>query len=236
MQFEARSLSFKDSNFNRMQKLLKQKLKQAFPHLKENKLLDELIRAGTLRELSKGAELPTGRAFRMLPMVIQGTLKVFRENGSAAQKDLLLYYIQEGQSCAFSIHAILKNQPNNIRTVSESKSILLLIPQKQVIHLSERYEGFQKFLLDTLAQRFSEVSTLIESIAFMSMEDRIKRYLSQKAHLTSRRILPLSHQQIARDLASSREVISRILKQMEKKGEIKLSRGRITLIQLPKKH
>lgn len=214
-----------------MKKSVKYQLKMGFPSFREPRLLDELIQLSRLKELRSGEELNSlGKGYKVLPLVLSGTIKIFKDQMNAAQKDLLLYYIQEGQSCAFSIHAILKNQSTAIRAVAETNCTLLILPQNLVVSLSDRYESFQKFLLNTLASRLNEVTTLIERIAFSSMEDRIRNYLAQKSSLTSQRILPISHQQIADELATSREVVSRILKQIEKKGEIELSRGRITLL------
>jgi len=216
-----------------MKQQIRRQLNEAFPALVKGSLQNDIIRYGSLRELEPGQDLSTsGQGYAFLPLVLKGAVKIFRDN--TKNKELLLYYIQAGQSCAFCIHSILQNKKNPIRAVAQEKSQLLLLPQNVVKSLLERHENFQKFLLDTLILRLNEVSSVIDSIAFLSMKERVVKYLLEQSSLTEKRILPISHKEIADDLASSREVISRVLKQIEKEGGIKLSRGRITILKLPK--
>lgn len=212
-----------------MEGTLRQQLRSLFQVFKQSELLDYLEENGHLITLPPSTVLLDAEQYiKAIPLLLEGLIRVYREDQQG--REVLLYYISPGQSCAMTLASSLQNRRSSIKAIIEQESVLLALPVDSLYELGFRFPSWQNFVAATFTLRFEEVLQVIEGIAFHRLDERLQAYLQQKAELQATRALSISHQQIADDLATSREVISRLLKQLELLGHIKLERGKITIL------
>ena len=120
-------------------------------------------------------------------------------------------------------------EKSKVKAITQEPTTLFAVKAETVYDLYRKYPSWQQFVIETFSTRFDEMLQALDSIAFYHLDERLEKYLQDKAQTLQTRTLQISHQEIADDLASSREVISRLLKQMEKKGLVQLSRGQVVL-------
>jgi CRP/FNR family transcriptional regulator len=162
-----------------------------------------------------------------MPLLLKGQLRILREDEEG--HELLLYYIRPGETCAMSLTCCSGNAVSNVRAVAEEDTELLLLPIQIIDEWTTKYPSFKSFILKTYQKRFEELLNTIDSIAFHNLDDRLTQLLKQKSEKEGSE-LKTTHQELANQLNSSREVISRLLKQMERKGKIQMGRNKITLL------
>ena len=143
--------------------------------------------------------------------------------------ELMLYYLRGGETCAMSLTCCMAYKRSEIRAVAQEAVKMITIP---VEYMDEwmKFRDWRSFVMNTYRLRFEELLEALDSIAFLKMDERLLKYLNEKSNTIGSKQVQMSHQEIAVDLNSSREVISRILKQMERKGEVKLGRNKIQLL------
>jgi len=163
-----------------------------------------------------------------MPLLLSGVVKVSREDEEG--DELLLYYLEQGESCAMTLNSCMRNAYSEIRAVAETEVELLFLPIQKMEEWSAKYKSWRDFVFDSYHQRFTELLETIDHIAFLNMEERILNLLKKKSE--ARNILEISqtHQEIANDLNTSRVVVSRLLKKLEKSGFIELHRNRIQIL------
>jgi CRP/FNR family transcriptional regulator len=156
-----------------------------------------------------------GAAVQYLPLVLKGSIKVLREDESG--KEILLYYIRVGETCAMTLNACYHQQYSPIKAVVQEPTEILLLPVQMVYEAARKYNSWQRFAFDTFNLRFDELLQVLEGVMFRQLDERLWQYLIDKCKVLNTNILNISNQQIANDLGSSREVISRLIKQFETK-------------------
>lgn len=164
-----------------------------------------------------------------IPLVIKGSVKILREDEEG--NEILLYYLEPGHACATSITCCMSGQRSTIRAIAEDDTEYLGIPVKYSDEWMLKYKTWKNFVMNTYAERFEELLKTIDQLAFKKMDERLAKYLQDKAELHESFEIHISHQEIAYDLNTSREVISRLLKQLERMGSIKLGRNRIIMLE-----
>jgi CRP/FNR family transcriptional regulator len=162
-----------------------------------------------------------------MPFVLEGQLRILREDEEG--HELLLYFIKPGETCAMSLTCCMGKAESNVRAIAEEDTHVLLLPIQVLDEWTSTYPSFKSFILKTYQKRFDELLKTIDGIAFHNLDDRLLQLLKQKASQDDS-IVHATHQELATQLNSSREVISRILKQMERKGKIQMGRNKITLL------
>jgi CRP/FNR family transcriptional regulator len=169
-----------------------------------------------------------GESIQNIPLVIKGSIKILREDNEG--NEIFLYYLEPGNACATSITCCFTGQKSTIRAIAEESTEYLAIP----VYLSDewmlKYKSWKNFVMNTYAERFEELLKAIDQLAFKKMDERLSKYLQDKAEIHESSSINISHQEIAYDLNTSREVISRLLKQLERMGAIKLGRNKIELL------
>jgi CRP/FNR family transcriptional regulator, anaerobic regulatory protein len=208
-----------------------QQITQQFRNLFEKELLDEMTTLGKIVQVHAGdVIMETGQYVKFIPLIISGTIKVMRtdEEGS----EILLYYIGSNETCAMSLTCCLAHQKSRVRVVAEEETELFTLPVSKMDEWMLKYPSWKNYVMQTYSARFDELLRTIDSVAFHKVDERLVKYLLDKASLTGDRIVLVSHQQIAEELNSSREVISRLLKQLERNHKIKLGRNRIEILSL----
>jgi CRP/FNR family transcriptional regulator len=191
-------------------------------------LLTELKRHGQLMRFDADeVVISIGDTMRFMPIVLQGSIKVLRENDK--EEDLLLYYIEGGDTCAMTMQCCVRNSKSQVKAVVVEEAELLMVPVEHMEAWMGKFPEWRNYVLNSYHTRMLELLETIDAIAFMRLDERLLKYLKDQAKLMGSLELHATHQQIADDLHSSRVVISRLLKQLEQKGLVKLHRNRIEL-------
>jgi len=208
-------------------------LNKHYGHLFEEELLNEITEVAIYKEVAEGEKLiEIGSYVRSMPLLISGAIKVFREDENG--DELLLYFIEAGETCATTLSCCLRNKKSEIRAIAEVDTKLIMIPiQKMDVWMSQ-YKSWQNFVLDSYQNRLTEMLSTIDKIAFLKMDERLLHYLQEKLKVGKAAYINNTHQEIADELNTSRVVISRLLKKMENNGLIELQRNRIRIIDLEK--
>ena len=201
---------------------------QVFPDIYERETVEAILETGKLKKLrADDWMVDIGDPIVYMPLLLKGQLRILREDEEG--HELLLYYIRPGETCAMSLTCCSGNAVSNVRAVAEEDSELLLLPIQIIDEWTTKYPSFKSFILKTYQRRFEELLNTIDSIAFHNLDDRLSQLLKQKSEKEGS-VLKTTHQELANQLNSSREVISRLLKQMERKGKIQMGRNKITLL------
>lgn len=207
---------------------IKRVLKQYFPFLKNGELLDIISSKGSYLCVPGNQQiLEVGSFIKVIPLVIKGSIKVMRE-GRAGR--FLLYYIEPGESCAMTLSSCTKKEKSKVNAIAQHDTELIALPVEEVYSLQHKFREWQDFVIETFNHRFGEIISVLDDVVFHKMDERLSNYLSMRSKRISSSEILTSHREIACDLATSREVISRLLKQFEKSGLVKLSRGKVKLL------
>jgi CRP/FNR family transcriptional regulator len=203
-------------------------VRKHFPQIAEKALQEEIATLGKLTEYSAGTTImDVGQYVKIVPLVIEGSIKVSREDENG--HELFLYYLQSGQTCSMSFTCCMMNKKSEIRTIAEENTRMIGIPIRYVDEWMSKYQSWKNFVMQTYDQRMMELVRTIDSIAFQHMDERLLNYLHKKAQAIHSKVINATHQEIAYDLNASREAVSRLLKQLENEGQLKLGRNKIEL-------
>lgn len=199
-----------------------------FPVL-DSSVIDEIVAHGKYAEVAVGEIImDVGDRIKYVPLLISGSLKIVRTNENA--QELLLYHLYAGNSCALSLTCCQAGKTSEIKAVVEEEAELIFIPA----HFHEQWMrsnvSWQNLVFSTYQDRFNELLEVLDEVTFHKLDERLESYLQKQATMMLTHELKLTHAQIATDLNSSREVISRLLKQLEKQGQVILGRNVITLL------
>ena len=163
-----------------------------------------------------------------IPILLSGLLKITRADNEG--KDLLMYYIEPGESCVMSMLGGLYNERSHIKATAEENSELLLIPISESEKWIKEFPEWSIYFFRIFQRRFEELLSVVESLAYQKMDVRLLQHLQKKSQLNHNKVIITTHQQLAEELGTVREVVSRVLKMMEKEGLVQLSRNKITLM------
>jgi CRP/FNR family transcriptional regulator, anaerobic regulatory protein len=200
-----------------------------FPIFFEEELKKEISRIAKTYTIPSGEIImDIGQSINQIPLVLKGSIKILREDDEG--NEIFLYYLEPGHACATSITCCMSGQRSTIRAVAEDDTEFLGIPIEYSDEWMVKYKTWKNFVMNTYSERFEELLKAIDQLAFKKMDERLAKYLHDKAALHNKSEILISHQEIAYDLNTSREVISRLLKQLEKMGSIKLGRNRILIL------
>ena len=195
----------------------------------EEDLVIEIENQGVLKSFTSGEVImEIGSVIRSMPLLLSGVVRILREDENG--DELLLYYLEQGESCAMTLNSCMRKAQSEIRAIAETNVEILFLPLLKMDEWASKYKSWRNFVFDSYHQRFSELLETIDDIAFLNMEERILNLLKKKSEV--RNILEISqtHQEIANDLNTSRVVVSRLLKKLEHDGLIELHRNRIQIL------
>ena len=203
--------------------------KEIFKEIFEPDLIKELNAKSTFSEVKSGdVILNIGETVRQIPIIIKGSVKVSRIDEEG--KELLLYYVNPKESCAMTFTCCMQQYPSEIKTVAEEDVEMLSVPIKVMDEWLVKFPSWKSFVMKTIHHRFNELLRTIDQIAFQKLDERLISYLKDKSKATHSTLVNLSHQQIADELATSRVVISRLLKKLENDKKLLLYRNQIKLL------
>lgn len=172
--------------------------------------------------------LNIGQAVSMMPLILSGTVKVSRIDEEG--RELLLYYVNPNESCAMTFTCCLQQFPSEIKAVAEDDVEMLTLPVGVMDEWLVKYPTWKSFVMKTIHNRFNELLKAIDQIAFQKLDERLIQFLKEKSRVTGSTLINLSHEQIAQELATSRVVISRLLKKLENDNKLLLYRNQIKLL------
>ena len=202
--------------------------KELFPQF-EPALIELIEKEAVQRTYNAGdVIMRTGQYIKSTALVLEGQVKIYRENQDGGE--FLMYYLEPGQACAVSMICALQADTSEVMAKAEEDTEVLMIPIQLMDELMNKYKSWYQFVIQTYRRRFDELLTVVDNIAFRNMDERLEFYLKRHAGSTGSHQIELSHQQIADDLNSSREVISRLLKKMEQRNLVKLHRNMIEML------
>lgn len=194
----------------------------------EPQLLEEMNRVGVVKNVEKGElMIDIGESIQHIPLILDGVIKIVREDESG--DELLLYFVEFGNTCAMTLNCCLGQTKSEIRALCESDVRLILIPVNYMDPWLAKYKSWRSFVFNNFNTRLSELLKAVDALTFLKLDERLMNYLTEKAKVTDNTVLEVTHLEIANDLNSSRVVISRLLKQLENEGVLRLGRNTITL-------
>lgn len=192
-------------------------------------LLAEIRHRSVPRHVPAGNTLlEPGQIVRSVPIVLSGLVKVSRVEPDG--RELFLYYVNPDETCAMTFTCCMENQASEIRALAEEDVDLLDVPVKAMDEWLARYPTWKAFVMRTIRSRFNELLHTIDLIAFQNLDQRLADFLRIKAKAQGSSLINLSHEAIAAELASSRVVVSRLLKKLERDGKLLLYRNQIKLL------
>jgi CRP/FNR family transcriptional regulator len=192
-------------------------------------LRDKLSAYGSTKVFAEGATILNENAYiNAIPIVKNGSIRVMRTDDNG--REILLYYIRAGESCIMSFLGGLHNDTSKVIAIAEEETEVLFIPVDKVNLLIREYPEWLDFIFRLYHKRFEELLDVVNAIAFKKLDERLLLFIKNKCELTESNTLFLTHEQLATELGTARVVVSRLLKQMEDSGLVKLGRNKISLL------
>lgn len=212
-----------------MDNRVKDKLKGFFSFQFEEELLNEISNTGELRILKAGEILmDINHQVNFVPFLLHGVFKVLSEDKHG--NEIVMYFLERGDTCASTFINFINTEKSRIRVVAEVDSEVVLVSLSHFDGWMARYKSFRGYVIESYNIRIKEMIEAIDTLAFMRMDERLLKYLRDKAQVLRETNIYTTHQEIAYDLNTSRVVVSRLLKQLENEGKIALNRNRIEVI------
>jgi CRP/FNR family transcriptional regulator len=207
---------------------MNQILKNIFPTF-SNSLIEDIESEAKAQSFEAGEIIMrTGQYIKNTILVTKGSVKVYREDKDGGE--FFMYYLQSGQACAISMICATKSEKSQIMAKVVEDAEIIMVPLTQLDKWMMQHRTWFEFVIETYRTRFEEVLIVIDNIAFKAMDERLEFYLKRHQDNCGCNHIKLSHQEIASDLNTSREVISRLLKKMEQRGLLNLHRNYIELV------
>jgi len=190
---------------------------------------DKLYEMGTIKLYKEGEIIMNENSYiRAIPIVLTGSIRVMRVDEEG--REILLYYIRPGESCIMSFLGGIHSETSKVKAVAEEDVEILFIPIEKAGMLIKNNSEWLDYIFRLYHKRFEELLSVVNEVAFKKMDDRILHFLKEKQKLTGSNEISITHQELSEELGTSRVVVSRLLKQMEGEGMVKLGRNKILLV------
>lgn len=193
-------------------------------HFLEKELLKEIREKGVRKTFSANEPLlREGQFISSFPLIIRGMIRISRTSDDG--NELLLYYLKENEVCAMSLTCCMAHLTSNVMAVAEIETEALMLPVSLLDKWMCEYPSWRQFVMQTFQSRFRELVETIDSIAFLKLDERLIKYFTDRYRKSGNATFSATHQELALQLNTSREVVSRLLKKLEKDGKVELSRN-----------
>ena len=210
---------------------MKEELLATFSNHFEKPLIDEIMEEGRLMEVPAGETImDIGQYIRSMPLLLSGAIKVLREDEEG--DELLLYYLEQGETCSVTMACCMGQTKSEIRAITETDTRLVMVPVQKIEEWMGKYKGWRNYVFESYQNRLNELLQTVDSIAFKNLDQRLVDYLKKKVEVTNDNQIRNTHQEIAYDLHTSRVVVSRLLKKLEKMKKLELHRNYIQIVNL----
>ena len=205
------------------------KLNLAYNGIFEKDLIQEIADVAIYRKVEASSILiDFGQYINSMPLLLHGAIKVLREDEEG--DELLLYFIEKGDTCAFSLSCCMGHTKSEIRAIAELDSELLMIPVQKMEEWMGAYRSWRNFVLTSYQSRLNEMLDTIDTVAFRKLDERLIQYLREKTRIAESDTIIITHQEIAQELYTSRVVVSRLLKALEIQNKIRMQRNSIQVL------
>jgi CRP/FNR family transcriptional regulator len=209
---------------------MKDILTQSYGYIFEEALIDEIVKVASFKEFkAEDYLIEIGDYIKSMPLLLHGAIKILREDENG--DELLLYFLERGDTCAMTLTCCMGQAKSRIRAIAETDGSLLMIPVGKMEDWLTKYKTWRNFVFDSYNVRLMEMLEAIDTLAFMNLDERLFKYLTDKAKVIGNTEIQNTHQEIAYEMHTSRVVISRLLKALEIEGKIKLHRNKIEILQ-----
>jgi CRP/FNR family transcriptional regulator len=204
-------------------------ISQGFDNIFEPDLIREIMQFGEIKSFAEGELIMDyGKYIRFMPLIVHGTIKVLKKDEMG--KEILLYYLSANESCSMAYSCCMEAKKSEVKAIAEEDSQIIAVPHVKLDEWLCKYPSWKNYIMRSFNERFMELLRSIENIAFHKLDDRLLHYLKEKQKHTESAVIKASHNQIADELATSRVVISRLLKQLENDGKILLYRNELKIL------
>jgi len=195
----------------------------------EKSIIDEIKSSSEIHEFKDGDIIINyGDSLKHVPIVLEGVIKVMKEDKDYGEG--LLYYIKDGDTCSVTTSCLSGFKQSNVKAVCETDVKIILISASKMNEWMSKYESWRYFIINSYQKRFDELFNVINSISFDNLEQRIDYYIHKKSSLLKSKKIITTHEEIAKELSTSRVVVSRILKLLENKSVVKLGRNYVEVL------
>ncbi|WP_179351668.1 Crp/Fnr family transcriptional regulator [Winogradskyella vidalii] len=209
--------------------MISKALLEPFNYLFDSEIIDSIANVAFIKTFKKAdIIIDIGQELNYIPLLIKGNIKVLREDDNG--DELLLYVLESGDTCAMSLTCCMVKSVSKIRAIADEDATVIMIPIENMKLWFNTNESWRNFILQSYQIRFDEMLETIDTLAFMKMDERLFKYLTDQVKLSASTNLEMTHLDIAEDLNTSRVVISRLLKQLERENKIKLGRNKIEVL------
>lgn len=203
-------------------------LDRHFPELDQS-LKQFIASVSVIKHISAGTALVrSGQFLKNTMLIAEGRIKIYREGEDGGE--FFMYHLEPGNACAVSMICAATAKESEILAKAVEDSTIIMIPIQYMEDMMKNYKSWYRFVVETYRYRFEELLSVLDDVAFKNMDQRLQNYLNRQFSELNTRELKLTHQQIADDLNTSREVITRLLKKLEQNGSIKIHRSHIEQI------
>ncbi|ERJ57258.1 Crp/Fnr family transcriptional regulator [Sphingobacterium paucimobilis] len=207
---------------------IKEIIEEYYPQQFEAALIEEIEKVAQLKKFHpQDILIDMGQTVTVMPILLDGAIKIMRDD--YGEGELLLYFLERGDTCAMTMACCLGDKRSNIRAIGETDGRVLLIPVQKMEDWLAQYPSWRKYVFDSYNNRMDEMLEAIDNLAFNDMSGRLKNYLLNVATINKGNVITKTHLEIANELNTSRVVISRLLKSLEKQDFLILNRNVITI-------
>lgn len=197
----------------------------------EKELQEEILQAGVYKTFQPNEVLiREGQFITSFPLVLRGLIRVTRNNNDG--NELLLYYLKDNEVCAMSLTCCMAHVTSNVKAVTEEETEVILLPVSLLDNWMCKYPSWKQFVMQTFQNRFREMIDIVDTLAFLKLDERLVKFFTDRYEKSGSKTFTGTHQDLALQLNTSREVISRMLKKLENEGKIQLSRNFIDFSRL----
>jgi len=204
-------------------------LDTAYGHVLNPQLLESIAQEGRFMHVPKGQLImDVGDPIPGLPLLMNGAIKILRVDEQ--DDEMLLYFLESGDSCAMTLGSFYGEKKSEIRAVAEQDCDFVVVPLEKVYDWTGEHRDFRRFVFESFNTRLREMVEALDSLAFLDLTGRLEKYLRDRVMVNGSTTLSTTHAEIAGDMHTSRVVVSRVLKQLEKEGRIQLHRNRIEVL------
>jgi len=214
---------------NTQEIILREKLSEYYTTVFEKELIDEIVEIGFIDKLKSGTTMiDIGENMTHIPLILNGAVKIIRQEKEG--DELVLYFLEKGDTCAISFINCINRKKSIFKGVVENDIEAIFIPVEKIDEWLAKYKSWRYFIIDSYHFRLIEMVESIDGLAFMKMNQRLLKYLTDKAKINQDVNLEITHQEIAQDLNTSRVVVTRLLKQLHNDEKIFSTRNKIKVL------
>lgn len=204
-------------------------LSEIIPFKSSPKIREKLLAVGIIKTFDSGVTILRLNSYiNSIPIVVKGSIRVMRTDEEG--KEILLYYINPGESCIMSFLGGMHQDTSKVKAVAEEVTEVLFVPIDKVSLLMAEFPEWLDYIFKLYHKRFEELLNVVNEVAFKKLDERLLIFLHKKRKQNGQATIQLSHEQLAQEMGTARVVVSRLLKQMENEGLVKLGRNKVTLV------